>query len=138
MITSGLSIVAIERFFSLYLLNIKNAFKMDYGNKFVKIEEGGLNKYAPQTKQEVEDIKIYQQIFKKSLVKNFNQSSRAANYLENTSTTLRTEQHMTSTRKLLMGDELGNTGMPFGSKLGNKSVIQEEEQEDENDQNGVT
>jgi hypothetical protein len=40
--TSGLSIVAIERFFSLYLLNIKNAFKVNYGNKFVKIEEGGL------------------------------------------------------------------------------------------------
>jgi hypothetical protein len=37
LVTSLLSIAAINRFYSLYILNIKNAFKQDYENKFVKL-----------------------------------------------------------------------------------------------------
>ena len=38
-VTSLLSILAVNRFFALYELNIKNAFKQDYGKKFLKLDD---------------------------------------------------------------------------------------------------
>lgn len=46
--TTGFSLLAINRFFRLYELNIKNAFKIDYGKKFIKLRDGGMNDYEPE------------------------------------------------------------------------------------------
>lgn len=43
----------------MYVLTIKNAFKVDYGSKFVRLFQGGLKEYEPANDEEVEQIKKY-------------------------------------------------------------------------------
>jgi ribosome biogenesis protein Tsr3 len=58
-ISSVLSLIAINRFFRMYYMNMKSAFKVDYGHNFIKINNGGMKEYQPEDEEEIEDIRKY-------------------------------------------------------------------------------
>lgn len=43
----------INRFFRMYALQIKSAFKMDYGARFKKLHQGGLVEYDPEDEDDL-------------------------------------------------------------------------------------
>lgn len=38
----------------MYELTIKSAFKVDYGHKFLRVGDGGINDYQPDDEEEIE------------------------------------------------------------------------------------
>ena len=85
---SVFSLIVINRFFRLYELNMKGAFKVDFQQDFVKLDQG-LEDYNPDNDEELEEIRMYQEITKgKKLDNSVNKGT------------------MNSTRKLLLGDTL--------------------------------
>lgn len=54
-ISSILNLIATNRLFRIYLLNIKSAFKVDYGHKYLMAAKG-LKDYEPENSQEEEEL----------------------------------------------------------------------------------
>jgi len=54
-ISSLLNIIATNRLFRIYLINIKSAFKVDYGHRFIDAYKG-LKEYEPENSQEEEEL----------------------------------------------------------------------------------
>jgi len=58
-ISSILNIISTNRLFRIYLINVKAAFKVDYGHQFLNIEKG-LHDYEPENTDEEEELFKYE------------------------------------------------------------------------------
>lgn len=109
-ISSFLNLIATNRLFRIYLLNLKNAFKVDYGHKFVDMNQG-LKEYEPENSIEEEELFKHQEsLANLEIIENLDEETKALNPLQmNSELTQRTlmlreDTHLNSTRKLLNED----------------------------------
>lgn len=98
-ISSLLNLVATNRLFRVYLLNLKNAFKVDYGVQFLDVA-AGLGEYEPEDSDEEQELFKHQDSVEVVEVVEA-PPKRAA--LQTSLATQRTlaDAHLNSTRKLL-------------------------------------
>ena len=56
-ISSVINIIVVNRLFRIYVLNVKGAFKIDYGHQYVHMSDG-LKDYEPENSIEAEELMI--------------------------------------------------------------------------------
>lgn len=101
-ISSLMNLIPTNRLFSVYLLNVKNAFKVDYGVKYLNVDEG-LKEYEPENSDEEQELFQHHQSVEIIEIEDPLRKSGHAQNLQMSQITQRTlgDAHLNSTRKLL-------------------------------------
>ena len=99
MISSLINTFVINRLFRLYTINVKNAFKIDYGHKFAPV------KYDNIDEEDDYDIEINEIQMEEQMKRGYNNNIQNRSSISKISVNKEEDSNINSTRKLL-GEDL--------------------------------